>query len=165
MRYTERARTAVSVARAAAVACVLFLTDVYCIGLGIGMPASELTCLTLTDNWFDVRGTQTTPPPVKPAFYAAFALAIAADLVAIFDVRPGSVPRILARAADAAAAITVAVVGELLLAHVETNKSDDVNAGQSATLGACVPTLMLLLLLPLTIESVAVIYLLVPTGP
>lgn len=162
--YTARTRTAVSLIRFGALCATFFTLPVYGIGLGVGMPASKLTFVGILDDWYDLRGTQTAPPDVKPALWAAFALAVIADILAVAMTRPGSRLRAVGRVSDAAACITAAICGELILAHVETNQSDNVLAGQTSMVGSMISVMMLLLILPNSIESIAVLNEILPKG-
>ena len=141
-------------------AATFFTLDVY----GLGVSGAAVDNVRITDDWFDLKGTQTAPPPVQPALWVAFLFGLAADLCAIIIARAGSPARHVARVADALAGITAAVCGELLLAHVASNQSDNPEAGQTAVFGPMVSVLMLLLILPNTVETVAVVAELVPEG-
>lgn len=142
-----------------------FLTlPVYGIGLGAGMPAASLDYVTILDDWFNLKGTQTAPPLVQSALWTALGLGILADLSVLAFSFPGSTWRIIGRIADGVGGIIAAVSGELLLAHVASNQSDNPEAGQTAAMGSMVSVLMLLLILPNTIETVVVVNELVPEG-
>ena len=147
-------RKAVSAIKLVVMGSIFFTLPAYGMGLGIGMPASKLTWVTILDNWFDLIGTQTPPPDVKPVLYTAFGLSILADLAFLFIRRPGSTVLQVARTFDYAAGIIAAVCGELLLEHVESNTSSNVLAPQTAAFGSLISVMMILVFVPLGYELV-----------
>lgn len=162
--YTHSVRTAISFSRLVALSICFFMLPVYGLGLGKDLPSNEISFVTILDDWYNLRGTQTTPPEVKPWLFTAYGLAVAADVIAIVMSRSGSPFRAVGRVADAAAGITVAICAENILNHVVTNQSANPAALQTAELGSFSSTVMALILIPNAIEAIAVAGVLTPKG-
>ena len=163
---TFSTRSAISVIKLVTLAVVFFTLPVYGIGLGIGMPASKIDFVGVTDDWFDLKGTQTAPPDVKPVLWAAAIVSVVADLG--FICAPGPVAHRTAqqvcRTLDVAGGIIVAVAGELVLEHVESNTSDEVGAPQTAAFGSLVPVMMILFAVPIFYEAIKILDRKTPDG-
>lgn len=164
MANTATVRKTLSGLRLIALPILFFMLPVYAMGLGIDMPASDLKALKITDDWFDVKGTQTVPPFVKPGLFAAFGLAVAADLVFIAVQSASSSFLQVARSGDFVAGVITVVSGEMLLAHVESNTSSDVLAPQTARFGTMIPATMILLLFPTMYETIVLFDKKTPSG-
>ncbi len=137
---------------------VFFLLPVYGIGLGLGMPASKLKFVKITDDWFDLRGTQTAPPIVQPPLYVVLGLSSISDILFLF-LNPKTKQAWLqtARVLSGIAAVVAAVCGELVLEHVASNTVNDLAGPQTAAFGSCISVLMVLLLVPAAYELLVVI--------
>lgn len=164
---TWSTRSALSFVKLVALGIVFFMLPVYGIGLGIGMPASKIDFVGITDDWFDLKGTQTAPPiESKPMLWAAAALSVIADLGFIFasDSVKHRTAQQVCRTLDVVGGILVAVAGELMLEHVESNTSDEVGASQTAAFGSLVPVMMILFAVPISYEAIKVLDKKTPDG-
>ncbi len=163
---TQSTRSALSGIKLVTLALVFFMLPVYGIGLGIGMPASKITFVGITDNWFSLIGTQTAPPDVKPVLCAAAVLSVLSDFG--FICLPSSVSHKTAqqvfRTLDVIGGLITAVAGELVLEHVESNTSNEVGAAQTAAFGSLVPVMMILFAVPICYEAIKILDKKTPNG-
>lgn len=158
-------RKAVSIIKLIAMLSVFFVLPVYGMGLGIDMPASKIKWLKITSDWYDLKGTQTPPPPfVQPGLYTALGLSIAADLAFIFVRDPAAPLLQVSRTFDFVAGIGTAICGELILEHVESNTSSAVLAPQTARFGSLISVMMLILFVPIGYESIVIFDKKTPNG-
>lgn len=158
-------RKAVSVLKLISLLAVFFVLPVYGMGLGIDMPASKIKWVTITNDWYDFKGTQTPPPPfVQPGLYTALGLSIVADLLFIF-VRDQAAPLLqVSRTFDFVAGIGTAICGELILEHVESNTSSALLAPQTAKFGPLISVMMLIIFVPIGYESIVIFDQKTPNG-
>tara|TARA_Y100000593_G_scaffold74510_1_gene137194 strand:- start:268 stop:777 length:510 start_codon:yes stop_codon:yes gene_type:complete len=137
---------------------LFFLLPVYGLGLGLGQPTSALKFVTITDDWYDLVGTQTVPPPVQGPLYAVLGLSILTDIMFVaLDPRKNTAWLQTARVLSTVACVVAAVCGELILEHVASNTVNDATAPQTAAFGSCISVLMILLIVPSAYELLVVV--------
>lgn len=158
-------RKALSVLKLVAAPLLFFFLPVYGLGLGLGAPTSSLKFVTITDDWYDLRGTQTVPPPVQGPLYAVLGLSLLSDILFIaLDPRRNVAWLQTARVLSTVACIVAAVCGELILRHVASNNVNDASAPQTAAFGSCISVLMVILIVPAAYELLVVANAKTPDG-
>lgn len=150
-----------------------FLLPVYGVSYGEAVQ-SKVTMLWILSDWYDLKGTQTEPPPaVKPVLYLVLGLSTVSDIVFIILNRKeyataGSKSSSwlqVARVFGLAAAIGAAVCGELMLEHVASNTlPPSESESKTAVFGSMISVLMILLIVPPGYELLAVLDRKTPNG-
>jgi hypothetical protein len=152
-----------------------FLLPVYGVSYGEAVE-SKATMLWILSDWYDLKGTQTEPPPaLKPVLYLVLGLSTISDIVFIILNRdPESSNNLksktsawlqVARVFGLAAAIGAAVCGELTLEHVASNTlPPSESESKTAVFGSMISVLMILLIVPPGYELLAVLDRKTPRG-
>ena len=79
---TASVRRALSVLKLIAMPIFFFLLPVYGLSYGEGDTTSNVTMVTILDDWYDLKGTQTEPPGfVKPLLYMILAASSLSDII------------------------------------------------------------------------------------
>ena len=146
-----------------------FLLPVYGLLYGEGDTTSNVTMVTILDDWYDLKGTQTEPPGfVKPLLYVILAASSLSDIIFVILNRKDHARSAwlqVARVFNLAAAIAAAICGEFILAHVASNTLPPSSAvKKTAAFGSMISVLMILLIVPPGYELLAVLDVRTPNG-
>jgi len=163
---TVNVRRALSGIKLAITPVFFFFLPVYGISHGIDLPVSKIEMMNILEDWYDLVGTQTSPPDVKPVLYLVLALSSVSDLSFLLLNRERFAAWLqVSRVLNLIAGVAASICGELILQHVASNTLPP-GAGvvQSAKFGSMISVLMILLIVPALYEFLVVIGLKTPDG-
>ena len=167
---TVYVRRALSGLKLVATPLFFFFLPVYGISHGIdtGTENNPVKMLKILDDWFNLVGTQTAPPDVKPVLYVALGLGVISDFSFLaLNRKEFRVWLQVARVFNLLAGIIAAVCGELILEHVASNTLPPERGAkitQTAKYGSMISVLMILMLVPVGYEFLVVIGIKTPKG-